>query len=179
MSETPRTDASAWCECNTKASEVVLAKFARQLERELNASHEQYQQLVKEKIDVEQEASKLEEERDKLRAELEETKVLLHQVGRGEVDSRLRRERDELHADKERLDWLENHSTTFLAVNYGITMLLRQSIDAAMKGDKSKKYAMRLAIHTHVSGATIGKESDVCARCGLDFRHPVHRLVTT
>ena len=38
--------------------------------------------------------------------------------------------------------------------------------------------AMRLAIHTHVSGTTIGKDSDVCARCGNDLRHVVHRRMS-
>ena len=44
-------------------------------------------------------------------------------------------QRDQLRADKERLDWLDDHSITQYLVKADFTLSLRQNIDAAMKGD--------------------------------------------
>lgn len=45
MSDTPRTDSNCWTETGHKNGEVVLAEFARQLERELAAKAEACERL--------------------------------------------------------------------------------------------------------------------------------------
>lgn len=45
MSDTPRTDGNCWTETGHRNGEVVLADFARQLERELAAKAEECERM--------------------------------------------------------------------------------------------------------------------------------------
>lgn len=143
-SDTPRTDAAyADAPRADYGGMSQMTSIARTLERELNAANKKLDriELWKEEhweekkqqwlnsvtlvcadfSNVDSYIKQQDEELNQLRTtnaalekQVEELKVFIHEVGRGEHDSLLRRERDSLRAqlaecekDKERLDWAE------------------------------------------------------------------------